>query len=316
MSEKRAYNDFYTGSNLNRIAFPIGGIGAGMFCVEGTGAISHMSVRNHPEIFNEPFMFAAISLKGIKNGAKVLEGQVRDWKKFGTSYAGNGSSGTSWGLPRFESARFSARFPFAYVDLSDKDLPLKVQLKAWSPFIPTDADNSSLPAGAIEYSFVNTGNSQLEAVFSYNSKNFMALKNRSQSGIIPVKSGQSSIKPFSNGFILSQEGTKEAPENQGDFAIFTNEPGTVVDYCWFRGGWFDGATMTWNTISRGETRSKPPIDGEAAGASLYVPFTLKPGETKTIRLMMAWYVPNTKYEIRRRFEGESQRIMQRFLMFL
>jgi uncharacterized protein (DUF608 family) len=293
INEKRAYNDSYSGPNLNRIAFPIGGIGAGMFCMEGTGAISHMSVRNRPDFYNEPYMFAAISLKGIKNGAKVLEGQVQDWKKLGSPNAGNGASGTSWGLPRFESAKFSARFPFAYIDLTDKDLPIKVQMKAWSPFIPTDADNSSLPTGAIEYSFVNTGNSELEAVFSYNSKNFMAIRNRLQSGTITVKSGQSSIKPVSNGYILSQEGTKEAPENQGDFAIFTNEPGTVVDYCWFRGGWFDGATMTWNSILKGEMNSRPPVESEAGGASLYVPFTLKSGETKTIRLMMAWYVPNT-----------------------
>jgi hypothetical protein len=42
----RKYNSPYTGEYLNRLAFPIGGLGAGMFCLEGTGAISHMSVRN------------------------------------------------------------------------------------------------------------------------------------------------------------------------------------------------------------------------------------------------------------------------------
>ena len=86
---------YYSGKYLDRIAFPIGGIGAGMFCLEGTGAISHMSVRNHPEVFNEPCMFAAISVKGLKNGTKVLEGQVPDWKKFGQPDSANGSGGTS-----------------------------------------------------------------------------------------------------------------------------------------------------------------------------------------------------------------------------
>ena len=50
----RDYNGPYAGANLNRVAFPIGGIGAGMFCLEGTGAISHMSVRNRMEVFHEP----------------------------------------------------------------------------------------------------------------------------------------------------------------------------------------------------------------------------------------------------------------------
>src|SRR5689334_10184231 len=52
--KKRLYNQAYTGEHLRKIAFPIGGIGAGMFCLEGTGAISHMSVRHRPEIYHEP----------------------------------------------------------------------------------------------------------------------------------------------------------------------------------------------------------------------------------------------------------------------
>ena len=54
------YNGIYSGKYLDRIAFPVGGIGAGMFCIEGTESIFHMSVRNRPEVFNEPCMFAAI----------------------------------------------------------------------------------------------------------------------------------------------------------------------------------------------------------------------------------------------------------------
>src|SRR5579871_1648825 len=60
---KRPYNTRYTGEYLNRIAFPIGGLGAGMFCLEGTGALSHLSIRNHPEVYNEPPLFAALAIK-------------------------------------------------------------------------------------------------------------------------------------------------------------------------------------------------------------------------------------------------------------
>ena len=80
---ERQFNSVYENEYLNRVAFPVGGIGAGMFCLEGTGAISHVSVRNHPDIFNEPFTMAALSIKGLKNGAKVLEGPVPKWKVFG-----------------------------------------------------------------------------------------------------------------------------------------------------------------------------------------------------------------------------------------
>jgi hypothetical protein len=100
----RPYNTPYRDEYLNRVAFPIGGLGAGMFCMEGTGAISHMSVKNKPDIYNEPGIFAAISIKGLTNGAKILERPVPDWKKFGSRDSGNGSTGATTGLPRFHNA--------------------------------------------------------------------------------------------------------------------------------------------------------------------------------------------------------------------
>ena len=46
----RPFNGAYTGDHLNRFAFPLGGIGSGMFCIEGNGAFSHMSVRHKPDV--------------------------------------------------------------------------------------------------------------------------------------------------------------------------------------------------------------------------------------------------------------------------
>ena len=53
-------NDWYSGNNLDQGGFPLGGIGAGMICMDSTGSISRVSVRNHMQFFNEPIMFAAI----------------------------------------------------------------------------------------------------------------------------------------------------------------------------------------------------------------------------------------------------------------
>ena len=168
------YNGPYSGEYLNRPAFPLGGMGAGMICIEGTGALSHFSLRNEPDIFNEPCVFAAVCVKGDPNVARVLEGPVPRWKAFGNPDTGNGAGGKTYGLPRFASAEFQARFPFATVRLTDDKVPLEVQLVAWSTFTPGDADNSSLPAAALEYTFINKSQNALQAVFSFNSRNFMA----------------------------------------------------------------------------------------------------------------------------------------------
>ncbi|RPI45546.1 MAG: hypothetical protein EHM46_01610, partial [Bacteroidetes bacterium] len=83
----------------------------------------------------------------------------------------------------------------------------------------------------------------------------------------------------------------DKPHYKGDFAIFTLEE-SLVDHRWFRGGWYDGRTMLWKDILRAE----PLKDTAAAGslnASLYVPFRLEKGATKTVHLLMAWHVPHS-----------------------
>jgi uncharacterized protein (DUF608 family) len=278
----RDYNEPYSGKNLARIAFPIGGMGAGMLCMEGTGAISHLSLRHLPEMFHEPCTFAAIHVKGAANGTKVLEGNVPEWKKFGMYDSGLGGGGHAWGLPRFENAVFTARFPFAEIAMTDKDIPLAVKLTGWSPFIPTDEDNSGLPAGALEYTFTNTGTQAVDAIFSFNTRNFMYRTNKVPSPILEMD----------NGFILSQNAPEDEPHLEGYFAAYTDDPATRVNYCWFRGNWFDPLTMAWNDIQEGIVRENKPGD-MGPGASIFVPVKLGKGESRTVRLMFAWYVPRS-----------------------
>ncbi|WP_136464782.1 GH116 family glycosyl hydrolase [Flagellimonas onchidii] len=278
---KGSYNTPYTDAYIDKIAFPIGGLGAGMFCIEGTGAISHMSVRNKPDIFHEPCTFAAIKVKGLENGVKVLEGPVPERKIFGQRGTGRGAAGTSLGLPRFSKCKFDWQFPFAKIDLEDGDIPMKVKITAWSPFIPGDEDNSGMPVGAFEYTFENTSGKEQEAVFSWNAKNFMSQGNGNYIGKHP------------NGFVLGQKEEKDNPWKQGQFAAFVPDDSSTTDHAWFRGGWWDPLSMAWNKIEKGDTATQEPVEGAAPGASVFVPFTLAAGESKTIKLLFAWYVPES-----------------------
>src|SRR5450755_3749933 len=88
---------------LSRVAYPLGGIGAGMICLEGTGALSSVSIRNRPDLFNEPCIFAAVAVHGPKATARVLEGPVPGWKIFGMPNSGLGEGEHAFGLPRFRN---------------------------------------------------------------------------------------------------------------------------------------------------------------------------------------------------------------------
>jgi len=287
-TRRSTYDGEYFGPRLNRVAFPLGGLGAGMICLEGTGALSHFSLRNKPEVFNEPCAFVALCVKGNPNVSRVLEGPVPGWKLFGGPGAGNGASGASFGLPRFRRASFRARFPFGTVTLVDSAVPLRVELTGWSPFEPGDADNSSLPVAALEYRFTNRTNASLEAVFSFNAKNFMA-----------AAKGAQAVKAAPGGFILWSAAATDNALGEAAFSTTVSDPAAKVNCAWFRGGWWDAVTMAWKDIAEGACVERPPLTEGAPspGASLFVPFSVGPGATKTIVLRLAWHVGQTSLRL-------------------
>ncbi|MCC6579509.1 MAG: hypothetical protein IT440_03650 [Phycisphaeraceae bacterium] len=238
----RTFNGHYDGEHLNHVAFPLGGIGAGMVCLDGIGSLSHVSVHHRPDVFHRPMMFAALKIKG-GGTARVLEGPVPMCKAFGHSGSGMGHSETCWGLPRFAEASFQTRFPFGHVSLRDKAMPVRVEIAGWSPFIPGHADDSSLPVCALEYRFINRTNKPVRGVFSFHARNFM----QEQSGTI------GEVRPLAGGFLLSakRKSLSSADAAMSPFVVMnwkvsgSHEPITVA--AWQapseRAGWKDYANM-------------------------------------------------------------------------
>ncbi|NQT93974.1 MAG: hypothetical protein HQ559_14530 [Lentisphaerae bacterium] len=284
MPAEHVYNGEYSGDYLDRVAFPLGGMGAGMVCMEGTGALSHVSVRNQPDIFNEPLVFAALAVKGREQSARVLEGPVPSWKLFGNPLTGYGGGGHAYGLPRFDEASFESRFPFATVALSHPGTAPDVTVTGWSPFVPGNADDSSLPFAALEYGFENSTSGTIEAVFSFHARNFMS-----------TSTPGDHVTAAEGGFVLNQPGTEETPWHEGAFSVVCEDPAVTADCAWFRGGWFDPLTILWRIVSEGRVVDRQPFSegSSGPGGSLYVPFSLQPGQGKVIRVLLNWYVPKT-----------------------
>ena len=296
MNSPRRYNQAYVGEYLNHVAFPLGAIGAGMICIEGSGSLSHVSVRNRPELFNEPRMFSALCLNGKAKIARVLAGPVPGWKIFGPIGTGNGAEGKAYGLPRCQQAKFLARFPFATIKLTDSKIPLAIKVTAWNPVTPPDEDDSCLPVAGLEYQFQNNSTEEVHAVYSFHAENFMSTgsqwPNRKTTG--------QAVRSAPSGFILCQNGSEEKPWDQGAFSAIVDDPDTKVNCKWLRGSgnWmdsYDSLTMVWRSVAQGQVLQADPFaEGlPSPGGSLYVPFQLNPGQEKTIRLQLAWHVPKT-----------------------
>lgn len=281
----------YAGRTAAQVAFPLGGTGAGMLCIQGTGAFGSVSLRHAPDLLNEPNMFAALHIKGCGPNARVLEAPVPPFKVFARREAGYNGSGLglpfrNFGFPRFAGkSEFRSEFPFAEVSLEDENCPLKVSVTGWSPFIPGDEDRSSLPFAAVEYAFLNPTAERVEAVFSFQAVNFMKLDD------------SAFVEKIDGGFIVRQPGSAEEHWKEGAFCAFVDSR-AQVDAAWFRGGWYDAQTMLWNQLEQGETPDRAfDGDGKSAGGSLAVHFAVEPGETVTIPLKFCWYVPRTNLRI-------------------
>ena len=309
MAKRRDYNGPYSGEELNHIAFPMGGIGAGMVCLSGTGTLTNLSIRGIPDLFNETLTMSAICVKGDENQSMLLEGPVPGWKLFfpwgsrwgslwggSVGSAGDGGPGRTFGLPHFSEAEFEARFPFGRVRLSDPGVGLDVEICGWSPFVPGDANASSLPVAALEYTIRNTSDQPIEAIYSFHSANLLSRQDSADIRRDPLSYRKAArVDRVDQGFALRLSGSDQ-PWRERAFSASVDDPETRVNCCWFRGDARGDPVITaWNTVRAGTMPENPPVADEvpSPGGSLYVPFRLAPGEEKTIPLRLAWYVPRT-----------------------
>ena len=152
--------------HLYRVALPMGGIGTGSISLSGRGELcdwENMNVPNKGALgdsrVGDSCSFFAIRTKGAREtSATMLAGPLEKWEYMNS----DGRPAPQAGLPRFAEASFDGAFPFGVVHLSDRRLPVKVTVKGFSPFVPGDSADSSLPVASLEYVVENVSDEPLE----------------------------------------------------------------------------------------------------------------------------------------------------------
>lgn len=156
----------FDGDHLLRVALPMGGIGTGCVSLGGRGELVDWELMNRPnkgsvgnERQGDSRTFFAIRTQGAAGTTTtMLAGPLHPTEFFDSEGQGAPQSG----LPRFRTASFDGVFPFGVAHLSDKDLPVKLDVRGFSPFIPGDSADSSLPVASIEYVVENVTDETLE----------------------------------------------------------------------------------------------------------------------------------------------------------
>ena len=157
----------YEGDDLRFIGMPIGGIGAGQIYLGGDGKLWHW------DIFNKHIGTGAEHYAGPLTPSSPLE------QGFALQITSGGKTQTrDLDKDGFSDIRFNGEYPLATINYSDENCPVAVSLQAFSPFIPLNADDSSLPATILRYSVKNTSDAPVEITLSGWLQNAVARANQ------------------------------------------------------------------------------------------------------------------------------------------
>lgn len=161
----------YRDKDLEKIGMPIGGICAGQLYLGGDGKLWHW------DIFNQQIG------TGDGNYAHPPQPQSPLEQGFAIRVTAGGKTETRT-LDRtgFSDISFLGEYPIGAVEYRDPVSAVTVNLESFSPFIPLNTDDSSLPATILRYTVRNASNEPIEALFTGWLENAICLNNRTQAG--------------------------------------------------------------------------------------------------------------------------------------
>lgn len=281
----------YSKKHLQNIIFPLGGIGTGCLGLAGNGALIDWEIFNNP---NKGSLngFSHFAIKAEfpdgKSVTKVLQGDhIKDligkYEK-ASSHHGYGygpSSQTMSGFPHFQNVTFDGTFPIAKITFTDSDFPAKVTLTAFNPFIPLDADNSSIPS----------------AFFQIHIKSFAAgIKYTVMLSVCnPFTSTLNQKIPHGKytAIQMKHAGKTQTDKGYGDLTVAVDSSCGFYQEYWYRGSWQDSITTFWRDLSDGTLHNRHyDTPGIADTCSIGAQAIATPAEELAFRFVLAWNIPS------------------------
>jgi non-lysosomal glucosylceramidase len=156
---ERGEPEVWRGDDLKWIGMPIGGICSGQLYLSGDGRLWHW------DIFNQHIN------TGVTGPHYVdpLRAESFVEQKFELTINGKSRPLDQSG---FKDVSFRGEYPIARVAYRAEDVA--VELEAFSPFIPLNTDDSSLPATIMNFTVTNTGSETIEGTLAGSLENVVA----------------------------------------------------------------------------------------------------------------------------------------------
>ena len=291
----------YFGPRSKYVRFPLGGIGSGGFSISGSGRLVDWSIRNRPALQGTNG-YSHFAVKAERDG-KLLDARVLNGPYEGDPSGspgmrpvfdgfGHGANRQSLvGVPHFTEVAFYGRFPTADLVFQDKRFPGGVRVTAFSPFIPHDDRDSSMPVAMFAIELANTTDTTIDYTIAATLGNY---GRNSGAHSFVRRDGVSSLHLAAPDINLPQA-------ERGDLTIATDAEDVQHQDYHYRGQWFDDLTVYWKDFARSGPLLERHYDAPRVGrhmslqpehGTLAAKVTVPAGSRRTVRFVVSWSYPH------------------------
>ncbi|HEY4290656.1 MAG TPA: GH116 family glycosyl-hydrolase [Puia sp.] len=301
----------YDQDHLAKIAMPIGGIGTGTVSLGGRGDLRQWEIMNVPGKQN-PGGPNANDLESI-SPVFCLYTRTADGKTMTKSLSGPleyyeyehmmGEPVEHHGLPRFRKASFDAAYPFGQVNLSDKDVPVDVKIKAFNPLIPGDADASGIPIAVLRFVLTNKTDQPVVASVCGVMDNFIGIDGtkekvewKGEQLLYGASKNRNVFRTSSefSGIYMTSEGVDKADPAWGTIAL-TTDATENLSYKTSTSplGWGSEILSFWDDFSKDGMLTNTRYDQpDMPTGALATQVTVPAGGVREVSFYVTWDFPN------------------------
>lgn len=289
------YPRVFEGRHLNMIAFPLGGVAAGSISLGGRGQLRDWEIFNRADKGNNlQYAFPSIWVRAgdHKAIARVLEARYQP------PYEGQNGLGSqnAPGLSRLASARFTGEYPLARIDFEDEELPVRVSLEAFSPFIPHEPDDSGLPVAILRYRVTNSGTQSTRAAIAWSIENPVMPSGieSPQKEEIDKRRNEFRRGDALSGLFMTNPGLAASDSYHGSFGLALLRQGDgKLTYIrgWPKGRWWNSPLLFWDDFSA-DGELGPEAEPFNSVGALCLSRTIPAGVSANYEFLLAWHFPN------------------------
>ena len=282
-------------------AFLLGGIGTGTVSLGSRGQLLDWEIFNRPGRGSLlPNAHAALWVRpeGQAPIARILESRLTPPLR-----ATNGLQPyTAGGLPRLARSRLRGEYPFVRVEFEDDVLPVRVRLDAFTPFIPLNTEDSSIPGAVLEYTVENPSRRRVDVTIVASLMNPVGGIGFDEYHNLQCRTAGRNVNELRQrdglvGILFRGEKYPPGSLEHGDMTLATTNPSVTWKRAWYRGEWWDYLQEFWDDL-REDGRltdlgyESPSADGSTDTGSLGAMESLVPGEARVIRFILSWCFPH------------------------